>query len=158
MNMLAWALCYLVLATPIPSAPNPSQGDLDRARKVLEVMVQPSTMSIGTVLIKVDSNLDGRFDAFLKLTDVAGGCKDGYISSSDQSSRRWVVREGQLVVEAGEARDCYLLADGWRALDTVLNDISGGIIEAVTSAAGANYSVLPPRKDLVFREYWGYRP
>lgn len=157
MNMLAWALSTFLLAAQIPSAP--SQGDLDRARKVLEVMVQPSAMSIRTILAKVDSDLDGRFDTFLNLTDVAGGCRDGYISATDNSPRRWVVQDGRLTFEAGEAKDCYLLADGWRALDTVLDDICGGIIGAITSAeAEEDFRVLPPRKDVVFREYWGYRP
>ncbi|HMN03422.1 hypothetical protein [Geobacter anodireducens] len=145
------------LAGSVEAMPGPE--DLDRAKKVLEVMVQPSSASIRTILIKADADLNGRFDSFLKLTDVAGGCRDGYISAKDNSPRRWVAREGRLTFEAGGGKDCYLLADGWRALDTILDDISGGIIEAITSASGSgSYRVLPPRKDLVFWEYWGYRP
>lgn len=148
----------ITLAGSVEAMPGPE--DLDRAKKVLEVMVQPAQgTGARTILVKADSDLDGRFDVFFKLTDVAGGCKDGYISSADNSPRRWVVRDGRLVVEAGGGKDCYLLADAWRARDTILDDISGGIIEAITSASGSgSYRVLPPRKDLVFWEYWGYRP
>lgn len=144
------------LAGSVEAMPGPE--DLDRAQKVLEVMVQPAQgTGARIILVKADSDLDGRFDVFFKLTDVAGGCKDGYISSTDNSPRRWVVQDGRLTFEAGEAKDCYLLADGWRALDTVLDDICGGIIGAITSA-DEDFRVLPPRKDVVFREYWGYRP
>lgn len=119
---------------------------------LLEVLVQPdSTGDIGTVTISRDTDLDGSFDSTSRLpVPVSGICANGVIACEPGSWRqchyfRWDVDAAKaLKLAEGEMSDlsgCYCVNNSCGAnlvlgnLPTVLKDLGGGMVGALTTAS-----------------------
>ena len=119
---------------------------------LLEVLIQPdSTGDIGTVTISRDTDLDGKVDSSSRLpVPVSGICANGVIACEPGSWRqchyfRWDVDAANaLKLTEGEMTDlsgCYCVNNSCGAnlvlgnLPTVLKDLGGGMIGALTTAS-----------------------
>ncbi|WP_223806413.1 hypothetical protein [Novosphingobium sp. LASN5T] len=122
-----------------------------KSANLLEVLIQPSaTGDIGLVRISRDKNLDGRFDSSVTLpVPVSGICANGFISCNpgtwDQCrSFRWDLDSaGELKltqVDMPELAGCTCVNNSCGSnlvfgnLETVLKDLGGGMVGALTTA------------------------
>lgn len=118
---------------------------------MMEVMVQPSsTGDLGAVQIARDTDIDGNVDSRITLpVPVSGICANGVISCQPGSWSqcnyfRWDVdgtRNLKLAqVEMAELAGCYCINNScganlaWGNLPSVLGDLGGGMISALTTA------------------------
>jgi hypothetical protein len=119
---------------------------------LLEVLVQPApTGDIGTVTISRDTDLDGTFDSTTRLPVLVSGiCANGVIACEPGSWNqchyfRWGVDAAKaLKLSEGEMTDlsgCYCVNNSCGAnlvlgnLPTVLKDLGGGMVGALTTAS-----------------------
>jgi hypothetical protein len=117
----------------------------------IELLVQPQAGGdIGTLTISRDENLDGAFDKTMNVpVPVSGICANGIISCQVGSwnacqSFKWDVDgAGDLKLSAvalPELAGCYCVNDScgsnlvWGNLASVLKDLGGGVIGALTTA------------------------
>jgi hypothetical protein len=134
-----------------------------KSATLLEVLIQPdSTGDIGTIMISRDTDLDGSFDSSSRLpVPVSGICANGVISCEPGSWRqchyfRWDVDTAkELKLSEGEMTDlsgCYCVNNSCGAnlvlgnLATVLKDLGGGMVGALTTAF-PNIGVAQARTD-----------
>jgi hypothetical protein len=122
-----------------------------KAAKWLELMVQPaSTGDLGTVKISRDTNFDGSFDTALTLPmPVSGICANGIISCSPGTwnackTFQWGVDGAGTLklaqVDMPNLASCYCINNScgndlaWTNMGSVLGDLGGGVVGALTSA------------------------
>ncbi|MDB5575722.1 MAG: hypothetical protein JWR80_898 [Bradyrhizobium sp.] len=122
-----------------------------KSATLMEVLIQPSaTGDIGTIQIARDTDLDGTVDNRVTLpVAVSGICANGviactpgtwtqchYLRWDTDSARNLKLTEGQM----GELAGCYCINNScgtnlvWANLPSVLGDLGGGMIGALTSA------------------------
>lgn len=118
---------------------------------LMEVLVQPaSTGDLGTVQVARDTDLDGTVDSRINLpVPVSGICANGVIacqpgSWSQCNYFRWDVDSARTLkltqVDMPELAGCYCINNScgtnlaWSNMPSVLGDLGGGIIGALTTA------------------------
>jgi len=118
---------------------------------MLEVLVQPSgTGDLGTVRISRDTDLDGTVDSQSNLpVPVSGICANGIISCAPGSWSqcgfyRWDVDAARALklaqVDMPQLAGCYCINNScgsnlaWNNMPSVLRDLGGGMIGALTTA------------------------
>lgn len=118
---------------------------------MLELLAQPSsTGDIGALTISRDKDLDGTFDEALSVpAPVSGICANGIITCDPGTwnnchDYQWSVGETNNLkltqVDMSQLSACYCINDScgsnlaWGNLATVLKDLGGGVVGAVTSA------------------------
>ncbi|WP_454882982.1 hypothetical protein [Sphingomonas oryzagri] len=123
----------------------------EKTAKMLEVLAQPSsTGDLGTVRISRDTDFDGSFDSALTLPmPVSGICANGIISCTPgtwDACRyfQWNVDSTKALkltqVDMPNLSSCYCINNScgqdlaWNNLPSVLGDLGGGIVGALTSA------------------------
>lgn len=138
---------------------------------LLEVLVQPGAGGdLSNVRISRDTNLDGTFDATATLpVPVSGICANGVISCTPGTwtncrSYRWAVDPDQAPrLESASMTDlaaCYCINGSCGAnlafanLPTVLKDLGGGIVAALTTA-DPRYGVAQARVEGPVIDYVG---
>jgi hypothetical protein len=123
----------------------------EKTAKWLELLVQPSsTGDLGTVTISRDTNFDGSFDTALTLPmPVSGVCANGIISCTPGSWNackyfQWGV-DGTATLKLSQVdmpnlSSCYCINNScgqdlaWSNMASVLGDLGGGVVGALTSA------------------------
>ena len=134
-----------------------------KSATLLELLVQPATSGdLGMVRISRDTNLDGQFDATATLpVPVSGICANGVISCDPGTwnnchSYRWAV-DGAAAPKLEPAlmtdlAGCYCINNSCGSglaianLPSVLKDLGGGVVAALTSA-DPRYGVAEARID-----------
>jgi hypothetical protein len=122
-----------------------------KTQSLLEVLVQPSASGdIGTVRISQDKDFDGTFDTVSNLpVPVSGICANGIISCAPGTWNqcnyfRWDVDASKSLkltqVDMPELSGCYCVNNScganlvWNNLNSVLGDLGGGMVGALTTA------------------------
>jgi hypothetical protein len=122
-----------------------------RTANLLEVMVQPAgTGDLGQVTITRDTNLDGTFDQSFRLpVPVSGICANGVLSCEPGTweqctSYRWDADQAGGLnlarIDMSALAGCYCINAScgsnlaWANMASVLRDLGGGIIGALTTA------------------------
>lgn len=122
-----------------------------KSATMLEILAQPGASGdIATLTLSRDSNLDGSFDEVLSVPmPVSGICANGIVACDPGTwnncrSLQWGVGStGQLKlaqVDLTQLAGCYCINNAcgsnlvWGNLSTVLKDLGGGVIGALTSA------------------------
>jgi hypothetical protein len=121
-----------------------------KSANLLELMAQPAASGdIGSLRISRDSNLDGAYDQVLTVpVPVSGICANGIISCdagtwANCRPFQWTAGEGRLSlteVELRELAGCYCVNNScgtnlvWGNMASVLKDLGGGVIAALTTA------------------------
>jgi hypothetical protein len=118
---------------------------------MVEILAQPpSTGDLGTLTISRDKDLDGHFDEALSVPQpVSGICANGIIACdagtwNNCHTYRWTVGSGNDLklaeVDLTSLAACYCINAScgsnlaWTNLATVLKDIGGGVVGALTTA------------------------
>lgn len=118
---------------------------------MLEIMAQPSTTGdLGTVSIARDTDLDGTVDARSNLPmPVSGICANGIVSCAPGSwngctAFQWDIDENRIPklvqVAMSQLAGCYCINNScganlaWSNMASVLRDLGGGVIGALTTA------------------------
>ncbi len=121
-----------------------------KTASLLEIIAQPAASGdIGALRISRDTNLDGTFDQTLNLPmPVSGICANGIISCepgtwSNCRSFGWSAAQASGLalaqVDLSELAGCYCVNNScgsnlvWGNLSSVLKDLGGGIVGAVTT-------------------------
>lgn len=122
-----------------------------KTQKLLELLVQPAASGdIGTLRISQDKDLDGTFDTVSNLpVPVSGICANGIISCEPGTWNRcnyfrWDVDTTRTLkltqVGMPELSGCYCVNNScganlvWNNLNSVLGDLGGGMVGALTTA------------------------
>lgn len=123
----------------------------EKTAKLLEVMAQPSsTGDLGTVRISRDTDFDGSFDSSMTLPmPVSGICANGIISCTAGTWDackyfQWGIDSAKTLklvrVDMPNLSSCYCINNScgtnlaWSNMASVLGDLGGGIVGALTSA------------------------
>ncbi|PTR12609.1 MULTISPECIES: hypothetical protein [unclassified Novosphingobium] len=118
---------------------------------MLELLAQPSaTGDIGMLTISRDSDLDGSFDQVLHVPrPISGVCANGVIACDPGTwnnchDLRWSVGSDNVLkldeVDQSQLAGCYCINNAcgsnlaWGNLATVLKDLGGGVVGALTTA------------------------
>lgn len=122
-----------------------------RTATMLELLAQPSgTGDIGALTISRDKDLDGSFDEALSVPrPISGICANGIIACDPGSwnnchNYQWAVSGSNALklseVDMSQLSACYCINNScgsnlaWGNLSTVLKDLGGGVIGALTTA------------------------
>lgn len=122
-----------------------------KTQKLLEVLIQPAASGdIGTVRIGQDKDFDGAFDTVNNLpVPVSGICANGIISCQPGTWNqckyfRWDVDTAKslklTLVDMPDLSGCYCVNNScgpnlvWNNLNSVLGDLGGGMVGALTTA------------------------
>jgi len=125
--------------------------ECEKSAKWLELLVQPSASGdLGTVTISRDTNFDGSFDTALTLPmPVSGICANGIVSCTPGTWNackdfQWAVDGAGTLkltqVDMPNLTSCYCINNScghdlaWGNMASVLGDLGGGVIGALTSA------------------------
>jgi hypothetical protein len=125
--------------------------ECEKSARWVELLAQPSsTGDLGTVTISRDTNFDGSFDTTLTLPmPVSGICANGIISCAPGTWNackdfRWGVDGAGTLkltqVDMPNLASCYCINNScghdlaWSNMASVLGDLGGGVIGALTTA------------------------